>query len=81
MKVNKKNRAMIEQCESVYLVVRYAQWCVKEFKWTGKWNFYMGTLRRNPIVYYYNDHNGEYEEFQLIDIFDTTAGENLHVDV
>lgn len=75
MEVNKKNTAMIEQCESVYLVVRYAHWCVREFKWTGRWNFYMGTTRRNPIVYFYNDHNGEYEEYQLIDIFYTTTGE------
>ena len=74
MKVNKKNRAMIEQCESVYLVVRYAHWCVSEFKWTGKWNFYREIPRRNPIVYYYNDHNGEYAEYELIDIFDTTTG-------
>lgn len=75
MEVNKKNTAMIEQCESVYLVVRYAHWCVREFKWTGEWNFYRETSRRNPVVYYYNDHNGGYEEYQLIDIFYTTTGE------
>lgn len=74
MEVNKKNTEMIEQCESVYLVVRYVHWCVREFKWTGEWNFYRGTPRRNPIVYYYNDHNGGYEEYQLIDIFYTTTG-------
>lgn len=75
MEVNKKNTDMINQCESVYLVVKYAHWCVREFKWTGNWNFYRETPRRNPIVYYYNDHNGEYEEYQLIDIFYTTTGE------
>ena len=75
MEVNKKNTEMIERCESVYLVVRYAHWCVREYKWTGKWNRHTNTPRLNPIVYYYNDHNGEYEEYQLIDIFHTTTGE------
>lgn len=75
MKVNKKNTAMIEQCESVYLVVRYAHWCVREYKWAGSWNFSEGTAHCNPVVYYYNDHNGEHEEYELVDIYDTTTGE------
>ena len=74
MEVNKKNTEMIEQCESVYLVVRYAPRCVREYKWAGKWNRYSGTIV-NPVVYHYNDHNGEYEEYQLVDIYDTTTGE------
>lgn len=74
MKITKKNMKMIEQCESVYLVVRYAHWCVREYKWAGKWTKYNDTIV-NPVVYYYNDHNGEYEEYQLVDIFDTTTRE------
>lgn len=75
MEVTKKNREKVEKSQSVYIVARWAKWGVQEYGWTGKWSYYMGTQRMNPVVYYYNDHNGEYEEYQEIDVFYTTTGQ------
>lgn len=73
MKITKKLVEKIEKSPKVYLIACWARWGVAEYHWTGKW-FYGTNNTPQPIVYYYNDHNGEYEEYQQIPIAFTTTG-------
>lgn len=72
MKITKRLLNKIDKCQSVYLIVCYAHWCVGEYKWTGKWVTYQG--KPCPEVWYYNDHNGEYEEYVKVPITYVTTG-------
>lgn len=73
MKLSKKARKKLSKCKSVYLVVCYAHWAVREFKWTGKYKDYFGDPW--PIVWDYDDHNGTYEEYVKRPIYHTTTGQ------
>lgn len=73
MRVTKKLEEKIQKCKSVYLVVKYASWCVREFKWTGKWEIGVSGCPY-PIVWLYDDHNGRYEEYVKTNILLTTTG-------
>ena len=73
MKITKKAIEKVENAPKVYLIVCWARWGVQEYSWTGKWSIDERGIPQ-PIVYYYNDHNGSYEEYQLIPIFSTTTG-------
>ena len=64
----------MERCKSIYAVVLYAHWGVREYKWTGKWGKNSHDKSPTPIVWHYNDHNGTYEEYQRIPIEYTTTG-------
>lgn len=73
MKITKKLEEKISKQPKVYLIACWARWGIREYHWTGKW--FIGTTGRPiPIVYYYNDHNGTYEEYQQIPITFTTTG-------
>lgn len=74
MKVTKRLVDKIEKSTSVYLVGYWARWGVMEYKWTGRWVHDTDTNDVRPIVYYYDDHNGTFEEYQMIDIYNTTSG-------
>ena len=73
MKITKRLMAKIEKAPKVYLIACWAHWGVREYKWTGKWSTTSGGIPV-PIVYHYNDHNGEYEEYQELPIHLTTTG-------
>ena len=73
MKVTKKLIAKMEKAPKVYLIGCWARWGVMEYKWTGKWHTTSGDVPQ-PIVYYYNDHNGAFEEYQELPITLTTTG-------
>lgn len=73
MKPSKKTQKKLSRCKSVYLVVCYAHWTVREFKWTGKYKKYFGNPW--PIVWDYDDHNGTYEEYVKRPIYHTTTGQ------
>ena len=71
---SRRNYKKSRKAESVYAIVRYADWCVSEYKYAGK-------LKRNdfsrdlePLVYHYNDHNGEYESYDIVPLSHTTSG-------
>ena len=74
-KKNKKLEKKAKAAQSVYLVVRYAKWCVKEYKWTGRF------MQRDeipwimPEVYHWTDHNGEYDQWYACSICNTTSGQ------
>lgn len=71
---NKEIEKKLKTAPSVYLVVQWAKWCVKEYKWTGKfiqkdeWPWIV------PEVYHWTDHNGEYEQWYTCPICNTTTG-------
>lgn len=74
---NRLRKAIKEmsKCTDVYLIVHYAHWTVVDYKWTGKWSKPNKCMERPcPIVYFYDDHNGEYEEYKKIPILNATSG-------
>lgn len=71
MKPTKRLLKKIEKCPKVWLIARWAHFGTREFYWTGKWT---KDEKPQPIVWYYTDHNGEYEEWLKVPIFKTTAG-------
>lgn len=73
MKITKKLMKKIEEAPKVYLIVCWARWGIREYHWTGEWLIGTNNIPQ-PIVYYYNDHNGTYEEYQKIPITFTTTG-------
>lgn len=73
MKITKRLLKKIEQSPKVYLVACWAKWGIQEYRWTGEW-FTSTSGLPIPIVYYYNDYNGTYEEYQKIPIIFTTTG-------
>jgi hypothetical protein len=72
---NKKIEKKLKSAQSVYAVVKYAKWCVREYKWTGRF------MQRDeipwimPEVYHWTDHNGEYDQWYTCPICNTTSGE------
>ena len=71
MKPTKRLKKKIEKCPKVWLIARWAHFGTREFYWTGKWT---KDNKPQPIVWYFTDHNGEYEQWLKVPIFDTTAG-------
>jgi hypothetical protein len=71
---NKEIKKKLESAVSVYLVVQWAKWCVKEYKWTGRLICENGMSWIMPEVYHWTDHNGEYEEWYACPIHHTTSG-------
>ena len=62
----------ISKLPSIYIIVRYAHWCVREYKWTGKFDTKDGVPV--PIVWDYDDHNGAFEEYAKRPITHVTTG-------
>lgn len=70
-----KYRAYKQQrAKKVYLVVCYAEWCVRDFPYAGRMKYCARYEMKCPLVYYYDDHNGTYEEYRITNIFNTTTG-------
>lgn len=72
MAITKKQQEKVDNSQSVYLIVQYAHWCVREYKWTGKFEIRDGIPI--PIVYDYDDHNGTFEEYAKRPITLVTTG-------
>ena len=72
-----------KKVKKVYLVVCYAKWCVREYSYAGKMIYNKYINCKAPLVYYFNDHNGCKDEWQIINICDTTTGmiENFYFDI
>lgn len=74
MKITSKLESKIRNSPAVYLVGCWARWGIQKYHWTGKWYIDKETGIPEPIVYFYNDHNGEYEEYQKLPISRVTTG-------
>lgn len=72
MKATVKLEKKIAKCKDVYLIVQYARWAIREFKWTGKFVTMYG--EPCPQVWYFTDHNGAGEEYYMYPIYETTTG-------
>lgn len=64
-----KNRERIKQLPKIYVIACWAHVGFREFPFAGKY-----TKEGIPLVYYFDDHNGEYWEYVLLPITHTTTG-------
>lgn len=72
MKPTKRLQKKIDKCKSVYLIGCWAHFGVQKYAWTGKFVEYHGHFM--PEVWYYNDHNGEFEEWYKVPLYYVTTG-------
>lgn len=66
-------RLKSRKAKTIYAVVRYGDWCVREYKFAGKWVWDDHINEYVPLVYYYIDH-GKYEAYGITTIIKTTTG-------
>lgn len=71
---SKRNYRKSLKARTIYAVVRYAKWCVRPYLFAGKWEWDDRLNEMIPLVYHYDDHNGEYETIDVRKITDTTTG-------
>lgn len=73
LKDTKRTRKYILSLPCMYLVSCWARWGVREFPFSGK---YITTADGTsvPLVYQFDDHNGERDEWRLTRIDCTTTG-------
>ena len=74
MKVTEKNRIKISKLKSIYVVVLFAKWTVREFKWTGK---YVTDSNGDPcplVWVYYENYDSAVEKFIKAPIYSATSG-------
>lgn len=69
---SRRNYKKSRKAPIIYAVVRYADWCVREYRFAGK--FKWSTINDPvPLVYHYDDHNGERESWDVRPITHTTS--------
>lgn len=56
LKLTPKTKEYLKSLPKIYLVVRYAKWCVLEVPFSGRF-----AKDGKPLVYVYDDFNGEEE--------------------
>ena len=71
---NKIHYKRSRKAEIIYAVVCYADWCVREYKFADKWEWDDYRHEWVPLVYHYNDHNGEFETYRPVKMTNTTTG-------
>lgn len=62
----------VESCTPIYAVGWWAHPGLRTFYFTGEYND-----KREPLVWYFNDHNGFYESWRAVPIQATTTGRIL----
>ena len=75
LKNNAKTAKYLNSLPTIYLVGCWASYGVLDFQWTGKYVKNKRTGQMEPLVWYYDDHNGEYERWYLVPIWYVTTGE------
>ena len=75
LKNNAKTAAYLNSLPKIYLVGCWARYGVMDFEWTGKYVKCKRTGQMEPLVWYYDDHNGEHERWYLVPIHYVTTGE------
>lgn len=74
LKNNKKTRAYLDSLPKIYLVACWAKYSVREYPFTGKYEYDKYYDISAPLVYQYNDCNGTCDNYYLRRITDTTSG-------
>ena len=69
MKCTDRNEKKINSLRKIYIVGFWANYGTREYPFSGKY-----TKDGEPLVYFFNDHNGAFCEWQLIPIEYTTTG-------
>lgn len=75
LKNNAKTSKYLASLPKIYLVGRWAKYGVMDFEWTGKYKKCKRTGQMEPLVWLFDDHNGEYERWYLVPIWYVTTGE------
>lgn len=57
----------------IFAVVTYAKPCVRPYAFAGKYAWDERCCEWVPLVYHYDDHNGEYETYDIRKITNTTS--------
>lgn len=71
---SRRNYKKSRKAKSIYAVVCYADWCVREYKFAGKFVWDETVNEFIPLVYHWDDHNGLYESYDIRKITHTTTG-------
>jgi hypothetical protein len=81
----KRYNREIKKAPSIYLIVHYARWCIVECKLAGFKRNIFGRPKSPliPLIYKYNDHNGERETFLVCPYSLATSGgiHSWHYDI
>ena len=71
---SKRNYKKSFKAQSIYAVVICGKWCVRSYKFTGKWEWDERCKEWVPLVYHHIDFNGTCDEWVVTKITDTTSG-------
>lgn len=63
-----------EEAPKIYVVVFYAHWCIRTYKWNGNFVNDGYNVYDVPEVFWWDDHNGTYEEWMICPLTHTTTG-------
>jgi hypothetical protein len=63
-----KNKAKLDKMPKIYIVAKWIGFGIQEF-YFAKYD-----ADGIPQVYQYNDHNGTADQYELVDIYNTTTG-------
>lgn len=75
LKNNAKTAAYLNSLPKMYMVGCWANYGVWNLPWSGKWEKNPYTSHMEPLVWYYNDHNGTADNWYLGPIRHVTSGE------
>lgn len=71
---SRRNYKKSGKAKSIYAIVKYANWCVCEYKFADKFVWDEFRCDYIPLVYHYHDFNGERETYDIRKITNTTSG-------
>ena len=71
---DEKTAAYLNSLPKMYMVGCWAGYGVWDFPWSGKWEKNPYTGHMEPLVWYYNDHNGTADNWYLGPIRHVTSG-------
>ena len=77
-RINRKIKKKMETAKTVYLMVYYGKWYIREYKFADSfgWDEHFGDYvpRVYHRVYHFDDRNGTYEVWDIRNITNTTTG-------
>lgn len=74
---NHKTQQYLRTLTPIYIVALWARYGVDQFYFSGKFKEEFGAdgkIIYTPLVWQYNDHNGETDQYELVPITYTTTG-------
>lgn len=68
LKNSGKTAKYLNKLPLMYIVACWANYGVMDYPWSGKWTKNKHTGHMEPLVWYYDDHNGTADEWYLVPI-------------